>query len=45
MAGGERRELFGAPVEKGTAADQDRTKALLRKTCKGRFGIAIASST
>jgi hypothetical protein len=29
MAGRERRELFGAPVEEGIAADQDCTKALL----------------
>jgi hypothetical protein len=30
MAGRQRRELFGAPVEEGTAVDQDRTNALLR---------------
>jgi hypothetical protein len=34
MAGCQLREVLGAPVEEGTAADQDRTNALLRKTCR-----------
>jgi len=28
LAGGQRRELFGAPVEEGTGFDQDRTNVL-----------------
>src|SRR5271167_1814156 len=43
MAGRQRRELFGAPVVEGTVGDQDRTNALLRKSCEGRFEIAIGS--
>jgi hypothetical protein len=43
MAGRQRRELFRAPGEKVTVADQDRTNALLRKSCEGRFEIAIGS--
>ena len=43
MAGRQRRELFRAPVVEGTDADQDRTNALLRKSCEGRFEIAIGS--
>ena len=43
MAGRQRRELFHAAVVKGTGADQDRTDALLRKSCEGRFEIAIGS--
>ena len=39
MAGRQRRDLFRDPD--GTLADQDRTNALLRKSCKGRFEIAI----
>jgi len=33
--------LFHPPGEEGTDADQDRTNALLRKSCEGRFEIAI----
>ena len=40
MAGRQRRELFHPPVEEVAAADQDRTNALLRKTCEGRFDEA-----
>ena len=43
MAGRQRRKLFGAPVVKGTVTDQDRTTMLLRKSCEGRFEIAIGS--
>jgi hypothetical protein len=45
MAGRQRRKLFHPPVEEGAAAgaDQDRTNVLLRKTCEGRFEIAIGS--
>ena len=43
MAGRQRRELFHAPVVEHTADDQDRTNALLRKSCEGRFEIAIGS--
>ena len=45
MAGRQRRELFHAPgpgVE-ATGADQDRTNMLLRKSCEGRFEIAVGS--
>ena len=38
-----RRELLHAPVVKGTALDQDRTNASLRKSREGRFEIAIGS--
>jgi hypothetical protein len=34
MAGRQRRELFRVPVVEDAAADQDRTDALLRKTCE-----------
>ena len=43
MAGGECRELFRAPGVEGTNTDQDRTNALLRKSCERRFEIAIGS--
>ena len=43
MAGRQRRELFRVLAVEGTVADQDRTNALLRKTCEGRFEIAIGS--
>jgi hypothetical protein len=35
--------LFHAPGVEVTAADQDRTNALLRQSCEGRFEIAIGS--
>jgi hypothetical protein len=38
----QRQELFRAPVKDATAADQDPTNALLRKSCEGRFEIASA---
>ena len=41
MAGRQRRELFHPSAE--DVADQDRTNALLRKSCEGRFEIAIGS--
>jgi len=43
MASRQRRELFRAPMVEGTVADQDRTNALLRKSCESRFEIAIGS--
>jgi len=43
MVSRQRRELYRAPGVEGTGADQDRTNALLRKSCKGRFEIAIGS--
>jgi hypothetical protein len=43
MAGCQRRELFRVPDVEGTRADQDRTKALLRKSCEGRFEITVGS--
>jgi hypothetical protein len=43
MVGRQCRELFHPPVEEGTRADQDRTNVLLRKSCEGRFEIAIGS--
>ncbi len=43
MPGRQRRELFRAPVVEGADADQDRTNTLLRKSCEGRFEIAIGS--
>ena len=43
MAGRHRREVFPAGDVKGTGADQDRTNALLRKSCEGRFEIAISA--
>jgi hypothetical protein len=36
-------ELFRAPGQQGTGADQDRTDALLRKSCEGRFEVAIGA--
>src|SRR6516165_2094187 len=39
----QRHELLHAPTEEGAVTDQDRTNALLRKTCEGRFEIAIGS--
>ena len=43
MAGRQRRELFHAPDVEVTGVDQDRTNMLLRKSCEGRFEIAIGS--
>jgi hypothetical protein len=43
MAGRERGELFRAPGVEGIRTDQDPTDALLRKSCKRRFQIAIGS--
>jgi hypothetical protein len=43
MAGRQRRELLRAVVKEGTGSDQDRTNMLLRKSCEGRFEIAIGS--
>jgi hypothetical protein len=43
MVGRQRRELFHALVVKDTVADQDRTNALLRESCEGRFEIAICA--
>ena len=43
MSGRQRRKLFTTSVVEGTAADQDRTNMLLRKSCEGRFEIAIGS--
>ena len=43
MAGRQRRELFHAPIVEGTVADQDCTNMLLRKSCEGRFEIAVGS--
>jgi hypothetical protein len=44
MADRQRRELFRAPGEEVTRADQDCTNMLLRKGCEGRFEITIGSS-
>jgi hypothetical protein len=44
MAGRQRRELFAAADVEDTGADQDRTNALLRQSCEGRFEIAVGSS-
>jgi putative tryptophan/tyrosine transport system substrate-binding protein len=42
MAGRQRRELFHPPVEEvAAAADRERTNALSRKTCKGRFEMPV----
>jgi hypothetical protein len=41
MAGRQRSELFHSMGVEGTVADQDRTNALLRESCEGRFEIAI----
>src|SRR6516162_7848472 len=43
MVNRQRRELFRALAVQATLADQDRTNALLRKSCKGRFEIALGS--
>jgi hypothetical protein len=43
IAGRQRRELFRVTGVYGTAADQDRTNALLRKSCEGSFDIAVGS--
>ena len=43
MAGRQRRQLFPTRAEEGTVADQDRTNTLLRKSCEGRFEIAVGS--
>ena len=43
MAGRQRRELFHALVVEAAGADQDRTNALLRKSCEGCFQIAIGT--
>jgi hypothetical protein len=43
MPGRHRRELFRAAVVEVTNADQNRTDASLRKSCEGRFEIAIGS--
>ena len=44
MAGRQRRELLQDAVTKEVAGnDQDRTNALLRKSCEGRFEIVIGS--
>jgi hypothetical protein len=45
MASRQRRELFGALGEEGTAADQNRNNALLRKRCESCFEIAVGSGT
>jgi hypothetical protein len=42
MAGRQRGEFFRPSSEEGTLANEDRTDALLRKSCEGRFEIAIA---
>jgi hypothetical protein len=39
------REVFHAPEVEGTVADQDRTNALLRKSCEGRFEVVVGSGT
>ena len=39
----QRRELFRAAVIEITNADQNRTNAPLRKSCEGRYEIAIGS--
>src|SRR5262249_13907960 len=44
MAGCQRRELFRTADVEGTDAYQDRTNTLLRKSCEGRFEIAVGSS-
>ena len=43
MAGRQRRKLFHAPIEEDAADGRERTNALLRKSCEGRFEIAIGS--
>ena len=43
MAGRQCRDLFHPPAEEVTGADQDRTNAVLRESCEGRFEIAIGS--
>ena len=42
-AHGESPALFRALAVQATLADQDLTNALLRKSCKGRFEIAIGA--
>jgi hypothetical protein len=37
MASRQPHELFRAPLEEGTVADQNRTNGPLRKSCKGRL--------
>ena len=44
MAGRQSRELFPAAIVEGTGADQDRTDALLGKSCEGHFEIAVGFS-
>jgi hypothetical protein len=43
MTGSQRHKLFYAPGEEVTVADQDRTNALLQKSCESCFKIAIGS--
>jgi hypothetical protein len=43
MAGRQCHELLPTQVEETTGADQDRTNALLRKSCERRFEVAFAS--
>jgi hypothetical protein len=43
VAGRQRRELFPPTDVEGTGAEQDRTNALLRRGCEGRFEIGIGS--
>src|SRR6516162_11878626 len=42
VAGRQHCEWFHAPGVEITGAEQDGTNVLLRKTCKGRFEIAIS---
>src|SRR6516165_4600389 len=42
MTGRQRCELFPAQIEEGAGADQDRSNVLLRKSCEGRFEVAIS---
>ena len=43
MASRQCDEAFHAPEEKGARAKKDRTNALLRESCEGRFEIAVGS--
>ena len=43
MAGRQRHELVHAPVVEATVTGQDRTNALLQKSCEGRFEIAVVA--
>jgi len=43
MAGRQSHELFHAPGVEATVTDQNRTNALLQKSCEGRFEIAVGS--